>query len=42
MSTLDKLLDVMNLEVPGVGATATETILEDFRARKVALALSPA
>jgi deoxyribose-phosphate aldolase len=35
--TLDKLLEVMNLGVTRVGATATETILEDFKARKAAL-----
>ena len=32
--TLDALLDVMALGVTRVGATATETIIEDFRARK--------
>lgn len=32
--TLDALIDVMNLGVTRVGATATEKILEDFRARK--------
>ncbi len=32
--TLDALLEVMSVGVTRVGATATETILEDFRARK--------
>ena len=32
--TLDALLAVMDLGVTRVGATATETIIEDFRARK--------
>jgi deoxyribose-phosphate aldolase len=32
--TLDALLDVMNVGVTRVGATATETILDDFKARK--------
>ena len=32
--TLDALIDVMNLGVTRVGATATETIILDFRARK--------
>ena len=32
--TLDALLDVMNVGVTRVGATATATILEDFKARK--------
>jgi deoxyribose-phosphate aldolase len=36
--TLDALLEVMNVGVTRIGATATETILEDFRARKAALA----
>ena len=35
--TLDALLEVMNVGVTRVGATATETILEDFKARKAAL-----
>jgi deoxyribose-phosphate aldolase len=35
--TLDALLEVMALGVTRVGATATETILEDFKARKAAL-----
>jgi deoxyribose-phosphate aldolase len=34
--TLDALLDVMNVGVTRIGATATETILEDFKARKAA------
>ncbi len=32
--TLDALIDVMGLGVTRIGATATETIIEDFRARK--------
>ena len=32
--TLDALLEVMSVGVTRVGATATETILEDFKARK--------
>jgi deoxyribose-phosphate aldolase len=32
--TLDALIDVMNLGVTRVGATATATIIDDFRARK--------
>ena len=32
--TLDALIDVMNLGVTRIGATATETIILDFRARK--------
>ena len=35
--TLDALLEVMNVGVTRVGATATETILEDFKARKAAV-----
>jgi len=35
--TLDGLLEVMTLGVTRIGATATETILEDFKARKAAL-----
>jgi deoxyribose-phosphate aldolase len=35
--TLDALIDVMNLGVTRVGATATKTILDDFRARKAGL-----
>ena len=40
--TLDALLDVMNVGVTRIGATATETILEDFKARKAALATAGA
>jgi deoxyribose-phosphate aldolase len=40
--TLDALLDVMNVGVTRIGATATETILEDFKARKDALAAAGA
>jgi deoxyribose-phosphate aldolase len=36
--TLDALLDVMRVGVTRVGATATETILEDFKARKAGTA----
>ena len=32
--TLDALLAVMDLGVTRIGATATETIIQDFRARK--------
>jgi deoxyribose-phosphate aldolase len=32
--TLDALIAVMNLGVTRVGATATKTIIDDFRARK--------
>ena len=35
--TLDALLDVLNVGVSRIGATATQTILEDFKARKVQL-----
>ena len=38
--TLDALLDVMNVGVTRIGATATETILEDFKARKAGAAPS--
>jgi deoxyribose-phosphate aldolase len=34
--TLDALLEVMAVGVTRIGATATETILEDFKARKAA------
>jgi deoxyribose-phosphate aldolase len=37
--TLDALLEVMELGVTRVGATATETIIEDFRARKAGTAV---
>ena len=40
--TLDALLDVMNVGVTRIGATATETILEDFKARKDQLATAGA
>jgi deoxyribose-phosphate aldolase len=36
--TLDALIDVMNLGVTRVGATATAAIIDDFRARKAGLA----
>lgn len=36
--TLDALIDVMNLGVTRVGATATRAIIEDFRARKAGAA----
>jgi deoxyribose-phosphate aldolase len=36
--TLDALLAVMEIGVTRIGATATETIIEDFRARKAGLA----
>jgi deoxyribose-phosphate aldolase len=36
--TLDALLEVMALGVTRVGATATQTIIDDFRARKAGLA----
>ena len=35
--TLDALLDVLNAGVSRIGATATQTILEDFKARKARL-----
>ena len=38
--TLDALLEVMAVGVTRVGATATETILEDFKARKAELETS--
>jgi deoxyribose-phosphate aldolase len=40
--TLDALLEVMALGVTRIGATATETIIEDFRHRKVAAGRSAA
>jgi deoxyribose-phosphate aldolase len=40
--TLDALLEVMNVGVTRIGATATETILEDYKARKAALATAGA
>jgi deoxyribose-phosphate aldolase len=36
--TLDALLEVMSLGVTRIGATATQTIIDDFRARKAGLA----
>src|ERR1700690_4204040 len=36
--TLDAMLDVMNVGVSRIGATATEPIIEEFRARKAGLA----
>jgi deoxyribose-phosphate aldolase len=35
--TLDALLEVMSVGVTRIGATTTETILEDFKARKASL-----
>jgi deoxyribose-phosphate aldolase len=40
--TLDALLEVMSVGVTRIGATATETILEDFKARKAQLAAAGA
>jgi deoxyribose-phosphate aldolase len=40
--TLDALLDVMAVGVTRIGATATEVILEDFKARKAMLAADAA
>ena len=37
--TLDALLDVLNIGVSRVGATATATILDDFRARKAHMSI---
>jgi deoxyribose-phosphate aldolase len=39
--TLDVLLDVMRVGVTRVGATATEAILEDFKARKARIGSEP-
>jgi deoxyribose-phosphate aldolase len=39
--TLDALLNVMAVGVTRIGATATETMLEDFKARKAALEPAP-
>ena len=39
--TLDALLDVMRVGVTRVGATATEAILEDFKARKAGAGSEP-
>ena len=38
--TLDALLEVMALGVTRIGATATAAIIDDFRARKAALAMT--
>ena len=40
--TLDALLDVMALGTTRIGATATRTIIDDFRARKAGLSPAPA
>jgi deoxyribose-phosphate aldolase len=40
--TLDALIDVMNLGVTRVGATATKAIIDDFRARKAGSGAVPA
>jgi deoxyribose-phosphate aldolase len=40
--TLDALIDVMNLGVTRIGATATKAIIDDFRARKAGRAAEPA
>jgi deoxyribose-phosphate aldolase len=40
--TLDALLEVMALGVTRIGATATQTIIDDFRARKAGLAAATA
>jgi deoxyribose-phosphate aldolase len=39
--TLDALLEVMALGVSRIGATATKTIVDDFRARKAGIAPTP-
>jgi deoxyribose-phosphate aldolase len=39
--TLDALIEVMNLGVTRIGATATATIIDDFRARKAGGAATP-
>jgi deoxyribose-phosphate aldolase len=36
--TLDALLEVMALGTTRIGATATKTIIDDFRARKAGVA----
>ena len=36
--TLDALIDVMNLGVTRIGATATAAIIDDFRARRAGAA----
>ena len=40
--TLDALLEVMALGTTRIGATATRTIIDDFRARKAGMASTPA
>jgi len=40
--TLDALIDVMNLGVTRIGATATKAIIDDFRARKAGRAATTA
>jgi deoxyribose-phosphate aldolase len=40
--TLDALLEVMELGVTRIGATATEAILEDFKTRKAGGAVAAA
>ena len=40
--TLDALLEVMSVGVTRIGATATATILDDFKARKAEVAAEPA
>jgi deoxyribose-phosphate aldolase len=40
--TLDALLEVMELGVTRIGATATKTIIDDFRARKAGSMAAPA
>jgi len=40
--TLDALLEVMDLGVTRIGATATKAIIDDFRARKAGRTASPA
>ena len=40
--TLDALIDVMNLGVTRIGATATKTIIDDFRARRAGKQLAAA
>jgi deoxyribose-phosphate aldolase len=39
--TLDALIDVMNLGVTRIGATATKTIIDDFRDRKAGRTATP-
>jgi deoxyribose-phosphate aldolase len=40
--TLDALLEVIALGTTRIGATATKTIIDDFRARKAGMAPTPA